>query len=142
MTVLAAGVVLHRSSPEGPRLLLLRNRDNGHWGLPKGRRDPEDPHEIATALREVEEETGWRLIELHASFRFEHDYVVRGTADAGRRKRVVYFLAKSPTPTPRLSAEHAEFHWACLAELDDFLAYAQLRDVARRALAALSTAPA
>lgn len=138
MTVLAAGVVLHRRGPRGPRLLLLRNRDNGHWGLPKGRRDPTDPHEIANALREVEEETGWQLPGLHPSFRYEHAYLVRGTADDGRRKRVVYFLAGAPEETPQLSEEHESFRWAAAEELEELLAYEQLRAVARSALSLLA----
>ena len=141
MTVLAAGVILHRAGPHGPTVLLLRNRDNGHWGLPKGRRDAEDVHEVATALREVEEETGWRLAQLDAEFRVELEYVVRGTADDGRRKRVVYFLAPSPAEEPRLSEEHEDFRWAHADELAELLAYAQLREVAARALARLAGAP-
>ena len=142
MTVLAAGIVLHRPGPDGPRLLLLRNRDNGHWGLPKGRRDPTDAHEIATALREVLEETGWGGLELHAEFRVQQEYIVQGTSDDGRLKRVVYFLAEAPGEDPTLSEEHESSRWATAAEIDELLAYGKLREVARAAFAALDTARA
>jgi 8-oxo-dGTP pyrophosphatase MutT (NUDIX family) len=34
---------------------------SGHWSFPGGRRDPEDPDLLHTALRELEEECGIRL---------------------------------------------------------------------------------
>ncbi|GJM21056.1 MAG: hypothetical protein DHS20C15_09710 [Planctomycetota bacterium] len=142
MTVLAAGIVLHRPGPDGPQLLLLRNRDNGHWGLPKGRRDEGDAHEIATAQREVLEETGWDGLRLHRAFRVQQEYVVRGSSDDGRLKRVVYFLAAAPGERPTLSEEHESWCWAGAEELEELLAYEKLREVARAAVAALTPATA
>lgn len=136
MTVLATGIILYRLHADGPRLLLLRNRDNGHWGFPKGRREDGDPHEVATALREVAEETGYAGVTLDPDWRREVGYVVRGTADHGRRKRVTYFMAPAPAHEPALSPEHDAHAWADAAEADVLLPFGQLRDLAREALAA------
>lgn len=58
MTVLAAGGVLVRDGADGPEVLVVHRPRHGDWSLPKGKTDPgEDAAE--TALREVEEETGW-----------------------------------------------------------------------------------
>jgi 8-oxo-dGTP pyrophosphatase MutT (NUDIX family) len=135
MTVLATGVILFRNAPDGPSLLLLRNQDNGHWGFPKGRRDEGDAHEVATALREVEEETGFDGLRLDPCWRREIDYRVQGTADHGKHKRVVYFLAPAPEERPHLSPEHDGWEWAGAARADELLPFAQLRDLARDALA-------
>ena len=138
MTVIASGVLLYRRTPDGPRLLLLRNRDSAHWGLPKGRRDPEDRHEIDNALREVGEETGWSDIQLHPGFREVVEYVVAGTEDRGKSKRVTYFLAAAPDGEPTLSPEHSEYLWAGRDELRPYLKYEQLVALARHALALLT----
>lgn len=141
MTVIASGVLIYRQTSDGPRLLLLRNRDDGHWGMPKGRRDPEDEHEVATALREVAEETGWTGLALHPSFREVVEYVVGGAGeDQGKSKRVTYFLAEAPAGEPTLSPEHSECTWAGREQLRDLLQYEQLIALARHALTSVDAA--
>ncbi|MCB9898981.1 MAG: NUDIX domain-containing protein [Planctomycetes bacterium] len=136
-TIRASGVILFRLRDGVPRVLLLRNRDNGMWGFPKGRRDPDDPHEVATALREVTEETGYTGLALDLQFREVVEYVSRGSADEGRRKRVTYFLAEAPAHEPTLSDEHVEAQWADREAVRTALAYEQLRDLALHVLALL-----
>lgn len=62
----AAVAIVHARGPEESVLLIRRTeRENdpwsGHWSFPGGRRDPEDPDLLQTALRELEEECGIRL---------------------------------------------------------------------------------
>jgi 8-oxo-dGTP pyrophosphatase MutT (NUDIX family) len=141
MTTYASGIILYRREDGAVRLLLLRNRDNRHWGFAKGRRDRADEHEVATALREVAEETGFRELALHGAFRRELEYTVRQAGGAAAyHKRVVYFLAEAPAGEPALSAEHDEALWADAALLQTHLAYGQLRDLARAALQELGAA--
>ena len=135
MTCLAAGILLYRRAPEGPRLLLLRNAHSGQWGFPKGRRDPGDTHEVANAAREIEEETGYADLALDPAFRREIDYLVRAP-DGGYDKRVVYFLAEAPGREPRLSPEHSEALWATPAQAADLLRFGQQQDLARAAFEA------
>ncbi len=139
MTVLASGIILYRppTASGDPRLLLLRNADNGHWGFPKGRRDPADAHELVTAFREVHEETGYAALSLHPNFRRCIEYRVQGTEDNGRLKRVSYFLACAPQAEPLLSPEHSELTWAGRHELYELLTYGQVRDLAFDALLAI-----
>lgn len=143
MTVLASGIILYRAGTprQEPTLLLLHNGATGHWGFPKGRRDDSDAHEVATALREVQEETGYADLTLHPAFRCSIEYVVRGSDDEGRSKRVVYFLAEAPPGDPQLSVEHDAFRWADARELAELLAFAQLRDLAHHALASIPRPP-
>ena len=138
MTTLASGIILYRREGTAVRLLLLRNRDTGHWGFPKGRRDAADAHEVHTALREVHEETGYETVSLDPAFRVELSYLVRG--DQPYAKRVTYFLAEAPAREPALSEEHDRLHWAAADEIDQLLQHGQLRDLARTALAAAGAA--
>jgi len=144
MTTLASGIILyrrdHREGGPGARILLLRNRDNGHWGFAKGRRDAADAHEVHTALREVQEETGYTGLVLHAEFRAELFYLVRDPRNP-YPKRVTYFLAEAPAHEPVLSAEHDQAAWAEAEEAERMLSHGQMRDLARAAFAALLAGP-
>lgn len=63
----SAGILLYRTSPGGLEVLLVhpggpffQNKDLGVWSIPKGEfTEGEDP--AAVAVRELEEETGYRL---------------------------------------------------------------------------------
>jgi 8-oxo-dGTP pyrophosphatase MutT (NUDIX family) len=136
MTVLASGILLYRPATvaDEPHLLLLRNRDNGQWGFPKGRRESEDAHEVATAMREVLEETGYQGLVLHPTFRCCLKYQTNGGATQDGWKRSVYFLARAPATDPVLSVEHSEFEWANRRLLSERLAHGQLCDMALRAM--------
>ena len=92
MTLLASGIILFRLLEGVPHLLLLRHSQGKHWGFAKGRRDPADAHEIATARREVEEETGYTDVKLNPMFRSLLHYSVRDEIGDSIPKRVAYFL--------------------------------------------------
>jgi 8-oxo-dGTP pyrophosphatase MutT (NUDIX family) len=63
----AAAVAIVRARVPSDSILLIRRsvrKDDpwsGHWAFPGGRRDPDDPDLLHTALRELEEECGIRL---------------------------------------------------------------------------------
>jgi 8-oxo-dGTP pyrophosphatase MutT (NUDIX family) len=66
----AAVAIVHTCGPAESVLLILRAERasdpwSGHWSLPGGRREPEDPDLLHTALRELEEECGIRLAREH-----------------------------------------------------------------------------
>jgi 8-oxo-dGTP pyrophosphatase MutT (NUDIX family) len=64
MADLEAAVALVRARSPRESILLIRRTEregdpwSGHWSLPGGRRDPEDPDLLHTALRELAEECG------------------------------------------------------------------------------------
>src|SRR5512146_1015690 len=62
----AAVAIVQAQLPEHSVLLMRRAERvgdpwSGHWSFPGGRREPEDPDLLHTALRELEEECGIRL---------------------------------------------------------------------------------
>jgi 8-oxo-dGTP pyrophosphatase MutT (NUDIX family) len=111
----------------------------GVWALPKGRIGPnEDP--AATAVREVEEETGARgrlerkLGDVRYVFTWEGERVFKVVS--------FYLLRYTGGRLDRLAAEHrhevAEARWLPLAEAPKLLAYKGEREMAEKALAALA----
>ena len=107
--VLAAGVIVVRYFDAEPRYLCLRVY--GYWDFPKGVvENDEDP--LATAVREVEEETG--VADL--VFRWGHDYRETPVYRGGKVAR--YYVAESPHAEISLPVsaelgrpEHHEYRW-------------------------------
>ena len=117
MTVRAAGGVVVRDGDAGPEVLVVHRPRYDDWSLPKGKADPgEDP--ATTALREVEEETGW-VAEITADLGEVHY-----TDHRGRPKVVAWVrmrpLRVSETPT---DDEVDEMRWLAPAAARDLLSY-------------------
>jgi bis(5'-nucleosidyl)-tetraphosphatase len=105
----AAGVVVVKDTPAGPRFLLLRAYRN--WDLPKGRLE-EGEDSLAAAIREVREETGLADLE----FAWGHDFIETEPYAGG--KIVRFYVARtrgegvSLPVNPLLGrAEHHEYRW-------------------------------
>jgi 8-oxo-dGTP pyrophosphatase MutT (NUDIX family) len=126
MTIIAAGAIVYKA---GRGFLLIRNRD--YWEFPKGRADEADADIMATALREVGEETGLTDVKLIDGFKEEENFrVLRGP------KTVTYFLAQT-AQEPKLSHEHRGYCWCTVREAESFIRYEVKRAVLRKAVAFL-----
>lgn len=60
MTIRAAGGVVWRGDHGTVRVAVIHRPRQGDWSLPKGKLEPGED-ELATAVRETEEETGWAV---------------------------------------------------------------------------------
>ena len=60
MPIRSAGAVVWRPGPDGGSVLLIHRERYNDWTFPKGKREPRE-HVLATAVREVQEETGHRV---------------------------------------------------------------------------------
>jgi len=119
----AAVAILHAREPEESVLLIRRaERENdpwsGHWSFPGGRREPEDPGLLHTALRELEEECGIHLGPERLEAALQPMLAGRKT---GRFLLVAPFLfrVEGQLPTTLDPREAVEALWAPLTVLRD-----------------------
>ncbi len=139
---LSAGGVLVRRLGGRWMLAAIRpaGKREGVWALPKGLLGADERPE-ATALREIEEETGARggLVEKLGDVRYVYTW-------AGERvfKVVSFYLVRysggrlGDLPAPN-AHEVAEVRWLPLEEAPQLLAYRGEREMAEKALAALAS---
>jgi len=132
----AAVAIVHAREPEEAVLLMRRTvrQDDpwsGHWSFPGGRRDPHDLDLLQTALRELEEECGVRLL--------REDLETALPPRIARRADPPYLLvapfvlrADRHLPTILDTLEAAEAMWVPLS---------LLRDPARHALRSVPGRP-
>lgn len=123
LLIRAAGGVVVRAVDETPCVLVVHRPRYDDWSLPKGKADGDEADE-ATALREVEEETGY-ICRLAGEVTTSH-YVDR----KGRPKRVRWYrmdlvddLGFEPDD------EVDERRWVPVADADALLTYERERSV-------------
>jgi 8-oxo-dGTP pyrophosphatase MutT (NUDIX family)/phosphohistidine phosphatase SixA len=120
--VRAAGGVVRRAGPEGEEVLLVHRPRYGDWTFPKGKAQPGEPDE-ETALREVEEETGFVCVlgeELRsASYRDSH----------GRPKVVRYWTMRVESGAFEPHREVDAITWVRARDAGASLSYDRDRDV-------------
>jgi bis(5'-nucleosidyl)-tetraphosphatase len=124
---IAAGVICYRLSDA--TILILRHSPGGHWGIPKGHKDPEDPDNLTCALRELEEEAGLKDLLIDEGFSEELHYTVPPTKKRKAHPKVVYhFLGIWPEEVePVLSHEHDAYHFLKEVEFDEYIAFENMK---------------
>ncbi len=131
---LAAGGVVFRQDPRGPRILLIKDRF-GCWALPKGRLDAGEAPEQA-ALREIAEETGMSGSVLGSLATVTYSC----WDDAGEEivKTVSYFLVEAHSGEPfARTSEVVEVGWFSPEEALRLSDYPNNQEVLERARKAL-----
>lgn len=133
--VFASGGLIWRSDAGRVEVLLVHRPAYDDWTFPKGKRQRDESDE-ACAVREVEEETGYRCV-------LGHELVTTSYVDRrGRTKRVRYWEMAVAAHTGRVADDEVdEQAWLPLGEADQLLTYdrdrAVLLDFARWAGAAV-----
>lgn len=115
--VMASGGVVFRQSADGYEVLLVHRPTYDDWSFPKGKDDPgETPHEAA--IREVEEETGYRCRIVAPLGAMEYD------TPFGVHKQVRYFAMKPLDYTVfEPNEEVDEVRWMGVERAVDLLSY-------------------
>ena len=115
--VRAAGGIVHRRSGGTTEVLVVHRPKYSDWSLPKGKLDPGETLEQA-ALREVEEETGWRCrLGDHIG---KNEYRDRH----GRSKRVDWWLMEPIDGEFAANDEVDEIRWVPVSEARELLTHA------------------
>lgn len=126
----SCGAILCRDSGEVPQILLIRHKNGGHWGFPKGHVEGRETEE-ETALREIWEETGLKA-QLDMGFR----RVVTYSPKPQVMKDVIYFAAKPiGGQLKKQEAEVDEICWTTLGEALEMVTFETDRDVLRAFIA-------
>ena len=135
----AAGVLCYRESDS--TLLILKHSRGGHWGIPKGHKDPEDPSDLHCALRELEEEAGFGDVEVFEDYIDELHYTVPATEKRkAHPKVVIHFLALWPeSAAVTLSHEHDDHHFLKESQIDEFIEFDNMKPILEKAFQYMKT---
>lgn len=114
----SCGAVIFYRSPEGDKVLLVKNHNGKYWSFPKGHVEKGES-EKETALREIKEETGLDVI-IFDHYRQISDYCPFGKI----KKRVVFFLAETKTDQVDIQQDEIDsFAWATFAQAEKMCSY-------------------
>lgn len=117
MREISAGIIIYRTTAEGPRFLILYHGHN-YWNFPKGKIESEEKS-FQTAVREVREETGLTRNDL----RFNENFKTSENFTFWRNKEkiyktIVFYLAettqqrvKLPEQTEAQGEKHEGYGW-------------------------------
>jgi 8-oxo-dGTP diphosphatase len=133
--VRASGAVLWRehAGGNGVEVALVHRPRYDDWSLPKGKLHSGETEPVA-AVREVAEETGYRVVLGPFLRRIAYSVTRRGDPKARRAGRVSpkvvdYFAAQAVDGTFVANAEVDELRWLPLDPADGLLSYARDREV-------------
>lgn len=126
----SCGAIVCQERDGLPHVLVIRHRNGGHWGFPKGHVEDNET-EVETARREIREETGLKA-QVDTGFR----RVITYSPKPHVMKDVVFFAAAPDGGTLKWQeAEVEEGRWATLGQALDLLTYETDKEVLRAFIA-------
>jgi 8-oxo-dGTP pyrophosphatase MutT (NUDIX family) len=130
---IASGVVLYSADPGERTFLLLQSARHQTWGFAKGHVDGDETL-LECALREVSEETGYKLSSGDV-FDIFNDCSTYTLPKNGQLKRTVMFVTRNPVVANELqvSDEHQRSKWCSLSEALELLEHQQSKTCLLRA---------
>ena len=133
----SAGAVIYRITEDGTLLYLLLQPAVGKpWGFPKGKCKPGEAIEV-TAIREIEEETGFRVELLALVGISEYDYISYKKRKR-RHKSIRFFLAYPfAGKLTHKNSGYKQVMWVPIDEAYRILTYAADQEILRQAQAVL-----
>ncbi len=118
------------SGKSNPEFLLL-HYSAGHWDFPKGHVE-EGETEEATALRELEEETGISSARIVAGYREKIQYYYKKEKQTVF-KEVIFFLIETKEKMVKISHEHTESKWLGFEEAVEQLTFSNSKAMLKKA---------
>lgn len=127
----SCGVVVFRKENNENFFLVLKY-PGGHFDFPKGHVEDEDGSERATALRELEEETGIKNVRFINNYREEISYKYN-KKNIPSNKHVIFFLAETDEKNVKISHEHTDYYWLPYDEALKKLTFENAKGLLKRA---------
>ena len=108
--------------------ILLLQYPQGHWSFPKGHIEEEDSNHLATAKRELLEETGISEVSIIEGWmsKTEYSFFSKG---APVTKQVFWYLANTEELNVKLSHEHTNYMWVNFDEASEQMTFDQENDL-------------
>lgn len=123
-TLHSYGIIpIYKAAGEVARILCVKNKKSGQWGLPKGTPDVgESPWQ--TACRELEEETGIRDFQVLEGREFYEKYIVIKDG-VEYSKTVTYYVAFVPNMQAGIIDKDGitEIKWQTIAEARELFVF-------------------
>lgn len=114
----SCGVILYRNWLKEIEFLLVKSKENGHWGFPKGHMEKDETEE-QTAIREVFEETGLSVILLDG-----FSTKIKYQLTENRYKEVIFFIGVPLKGFVSIQYEEIEeFKWFKYEDINDVLTF-------------------
>jgi bis(5'-nucleosidyl)-tetraphosphatase len=124
------GVIPLRKDAAGWSVFLVKNRNGGHWGFPKGRALDSVEEAKLSAKRELQEETNLDIIKFidqaNESF-IEHYHCIKNNEDID--KTVTYFLAEVMNDVILQEEEISDGKWVDIITAKNIITYDQSKNV-------------
>ncbi len=128
----SAGGILYRRGADGIEIALIGLKGGAVWALPKGLVEPgEDPE--ATALREVQEETGLTGRSMGKVGEIEYWFVDKEEGSRIHKRVHFYLVENTGGDLSQHDREVEEVRWVPLAEVLSHLTYKSEREMVEEA---------
>ena len=103
-------------------LILLLRYPQGHWGFPKGHVEENDLSHQATAIRELEEETGITDVEIIGNWFTSTKYTYM-KKNIPTEKEVHWVPARTNSMDISLSEEHTDYIWIDVDSAEEMITF-------------------
>jgi len=125
----SAGAVVFIKEKE-PIYLLLQY-EKKHWDFPKGNIEPGEK-ENETVIREIEEETALKDVEIIYGFKDKVHYYYKFKGEL-INKTVIFYLAKTKIKEVKISFEHIGFDWLPYDKAIEKLTFKNAKEILKKA---------
>jgi len=130
----SAGVIIFYHQGKSVNYLLLHHHGD-YWNFPKGTQEKGE-NDLATALRELEEETGIVDVNIIDGFKEEINYDFDTKIEDGQKdkvyKKVVFFLGEAKNQKVNISKEHMDFGWFDFSTASNRLFYQDSQNLLKK----------
>jgi len=132
----SCGLVVFREE-NNEKFFLVLKYPGGHYDFPKGHVEPEDESERATALRELEEETGIKSLRFIEGYKEEISYIYNKKNKLSN-KHVIFFLGETNEKIVKISHEHLHYYWLPYEQALEKLTFENAKSLLKKAKDLLS----